>query len=368
MRLSLIILSLLIVSSASYVQARVLLPESHGGTTTTTPNLGLNPTLRAPVKKAAPIKATPTVLAPTKTEITTLRPVPQIKRTETPKPQAITPRKLQAVSKDDLKQDILNNFDKYIPDSVKKNLPSNYKEYFQKQIKNMDVSDKKYDFRQESTAGQKINITPGGIVPEKILTQKELLIQKYKNRALSMKEYRQKQQIDQMVAMKNKMMDKKLSRPPTYIDDIPIIKTYQKDLKKKLTIASMPNYIWGKRGIERIIRTLGYKRKEIPNNCQIRHAVTIETDSDLGAYTDILWGGYSTSIKYDGDIESVKFRSLAVCNPPQKEATRGGIITKVGDKQGITLPGNGECKPTGMYVTRLTTKYIGDGQVQCAYK
>jgi len=358
-------LAILVLISFS-ASASVLLPDS----SKPRPNLGLNPTIKDQkiIKNKEPAKVE-------KKENTA--PIlinedfkqPKTVKKETYKQPAFTPRKIELKSTNEIKKDLIKNIDNYIPESIKKQLPANYKSFLTKQIKNLNLDEAKnispLDFKK--TKNEKINITPGGVIPKKKLSRKELLYEKYvKNRKLTPSQKRRKAEIDKLREKGERALAKRTAIKPVIIDEIPSVEMNDKKLKKQISVLSVSNYIWGENDIKRITRTLGYKRNDIPKYCQLKHVVTVNTDDTF--YKDDLWGGSTTSIKYGGDITYFDFKSVAVCYPPKSLPSKGGIIVRLGDKYTIQLTGGSKCKPTKTYLNKVMTKYIGNGEVKCLFK
>lgn len=179
--------------------------------------------------------------------------------------------------------------------------------------------------------------------------------------------------IKTVLAQYHKDMDALTNKPPVIINERPV-KTRNPNGTSPpyhMNVAVDRDYIWGRNDTMLIEKWLGYPREQISNNCQLRVGFNLTTDKGVelpsGMYSSKVFAGQRGVIQYDGKITSISLSLMAVCNPPKGELPKkGGVLTKIGEKYGVSLPSMGNCPLSGTAIpTILEVKYEGSKGAQC---
>ncbi len=270
----------------------------------------------------------------------------------------------------------MERFDSLIPKELMNSLPKGFDKIMkqqmsviQKQVNSQKQGSSGLNFGLNQTSQAPISITPGGIVAPELMQYENDLADAIKHASPKTLKI-----ANRMKKLSDEFERNKLSkRNPQQIlmPDILLATDNSKNLKNTMSFISDPNYLWGKRDLQMINQSLGYKKIDVPKNCQVRHVLTINTnDPQAPNNNGVLWGGKTTALRYNGAVQSAQFKSMAVCYKPKEKPKYSSIVTQVGDKMGIALPGHGECTPPKSlsYINRLHTKYIGDGNIECRFE
>lgn len=157
-----------------------------------------------------------------------------------------------------------------------------------------------------------------------------------------------------------------------FISETPTVKNDNPNWKSGLAVSVAASYLWGPKDIAFIEKRLGYTSDEVPQNCQLKLDVDLQTTKPRPSFSDTIFSGGQSLIKYDDSkLLSVTFQPHAVCNVPQKALPRhGGLITKSGDKYSIQLSGTAECSvPEQAQVPKyLDAQYGGDSTISCQFR
>jgi hypothetical protein len=212
------------------------------------------------------------------------------------------------------------------------------------------------------------NITPGGTVSQGDLSDAEKMMNKMMAaglsapapKALDANQKRLKDVIDGMQA--------RYQRPPTFISDTPLPDMSKFSFASKLGINVSGSYLWGASDIKDIKNTLGYDAQTIPSQCQLRLDTKVITSVNASGYRESIHTGQGSSVGYNGNLTTVTFKPMAVCNPPRQLPQNGGVILRTGDKYTVNLSGNPSCTPTaGQQPRTLTVQYGGSGKLACKF-
>ncbi len=164
---------------------------------------------------------------------------------------------------------------------------------------------------------------------------------------------------------------KKQESDPAFVREFQVDQNELKGLKASLVVAASDQYLWGPRDLRIIEKRLGYTASEVPQNCQLRFDVDLDTETGDPLFSGVVATGTKKAIKYDGSaLRGAAIQPNALCKPPSRPLPRnGGIITKVGSMFSLLLLGGANCQvPPNTKPSSLDVQYLGDGVVSCQFK
>lgn len=219
-----------------------------------------------------------------------------------------------------------------------------------------------------------VKIAPSGTLGPAPLTEDEAMTAKLMAQGYTLSKPKYEKVMEIAKAKQEEEFKAKFSRPPTMLQDIEINTEGNPFAKGSLLIGVMKDFTWGETDVKRISKALGYKREEIPMNCQMRLKIELKTGSEVMAQNAFMFAGEEKNVAIAGELKGFSIRPLAVCNPPAAAPQNGSVIFKHGDKYGI-LMGEASCQvpapsnPKEKFVpTRAGIRYLGNSKIACAFK
>ncbi|HAX91562.1 MAG TPA: hypothetical protein DCY07_05050 [Rhodospirillaceae bacterium] len=211
-------------------------------------------------------------------------------------------------------------------------------------------------------------ITPGGTVAPASKTDLQTMAETLAGRSSAKNHVPSRMEL--VIKNMHEEEAKKRQKAPMILSEYALPSVESKDMKESLSVAVSNNYTWGVEDTNLLTTALGYNRKTIPENCQLRLDPTLETTKPEVPYAARIMSGQSAMIKYSGALTSIKLRARAVCHKPTVLPQKGMAITQTADKYSVQLMGEPSCAidaASGRIPSSITIQYNGDGQVECKY-
>lgn len=361
---NMLIMGFLLSCPPLYAQAGVLLPEDSSSTTETRPNLGLLP--RATTK-------TDTTTTPKTNESTATAPATtSATDSSTAGMDSVNATAVQSIDINLLRKSMPEAFNNLSDDDIKKIIESQNEidrnEIAKKYIKT-DSSGKAYvDFNklkkdmQEGPASSTQTLAPGGRVAR---TKASIARDQQTAELLA-----QGRISGNAVPTDEPARPDFLSGPPMILKRYDIKKYTSGSLSGSIDVAIPKDYIWGSDDAEKISLALGYKTEEIPSNCQLRLDTIVETDDGNTLYAASIMGGTADSVGYNGLMQAIRVRPLAVCNKPQGELPHtssilfdaNGFYAILLSKASCPVTSTGDRPPRSVVI-----QYLGDSKINCTF-
>ena len=352
--------------------ARVLVPGENTSPSTGA-NLGLVPSESTQTQQPATLPAKPATQKQTPAPTT-----PQ----NTGKPKGVDKVDLNALNSVDIQ-------------SMKKALPADMQNMSDSDLRNLimtqyemaksmekykridrDTGKEYYDIEQmqKDEANKRITnvtITPGGkLSTEKksFSAQEQGIISSLTGKPMS---HQESDLNDTILGLE---LQKKLNTDPIIRQDDGLAVFNDPTAKASATVAVTKDYLWGENDAVKVHYYLGYQVNEVPQQCQLRMDVIVNTNEAKDKYGATVMSGGAAQVSYNGTITGLEIRPIAVCNKPKTALPKsGGVVMEYGDKYAVKFsaatcaPASTASQPYKSSRNAVVIQYGGNSQVTCTF-
>ncbi|MCL2469787.1 MAG: hypothetical protein FWF24_06125 [Alphaproteobacteria bacterium] len=216
--------------------------------------------------------------------------------------------------------------------------------------------------------GVTVKLTPGGRLPPKAVTEEDKMIAALLEKGQTLPQQRSDHPIFEAIRKFKDLYKKQFERPPNFLD-APVSRAFQSsDMKGSFTVGVMGDFMWGEKDLEKLEKTLGLAREAVPQSCQIRLRVTVQTTDGKPFYKLDLFTGEQGTLNFNGTVTGLESRAFAFCVKPASFPQNGSTILRLGAYYGVMLAESSCAAGKNTFLTNAGVRYDGDGKISCAFK